>query len=197
MIWGILSVLPIKNGSMTQRRFFVAILPPQPFQDYANRIKQDFADNYASFGAQKSPPHITFQPPFEWNLNDIFAVEEKLKTFTDVQKSFSVRLKNFAAFSPRVIYINVLKTPELTNLQNDLMVYVETNLGITDEVSKNRQFTPHLTVAFRDLTKQNFKLAWQKYENLELDFEFTAASLTLLIHDGKCWNVKREFPFCL
>jgi 2'-5' RNA ligase len=181
---------------MTLRRFFIAILPPQHIQDYANRIKQDFADNYASCGAQKSPPHITLQPPFEWNFDDISALEDKLKGFTNIQEPFSIRLKNFAVFPPQVIYIDVLKTPDLISLQADLIRDVETNLGIIDQNSKNRQFTPHMTVAFRDLTKQNFKLAWQKYEDMELDFEFTAESLTLLIHDGKCWNVKREFLFC-
>ncbi|PAX53192.1 2'-5' RNA ligase family protein [Brunnivagina elsteri] len=181
---------------MTLRRFFIAILPPQHIQDDANQIKQDFAANYASFGAQKSPPHITLQPPFEWDLNDISALENNLKGFTNIQKPFSIRLKNFAAFAPRVIYIDVLKAPELISLQADLMAYLEVNLGIIDQGSKNRQFTPHMTVAFRDLTKQNFQLAWQKYESLELDFEFVAESLTLLLHDGKCWNVKRKFPFC-
>ncbi len=182
---------------MTLGRFFIAILPPLYIQEYANKIKQDFADNYASFGAKKSPPHITLQPPFLWDFNDTAALEDKLKVFTDIQKPFSVNLRGFAAFAPRVIYLNVLITPELSSLQTDLMAYLETNLGITDQGSKNSQFTPHLTVAFRDLTKHNFKLAWQKYENWELNFEFTAESLALLLHDGKCWNVKREFPFCL
>jgi 2'-5' RNA ligase len=47
-------------------RFFIALLPPQMIQDYANQIKQYFAEQYTSQGAQKSPPHITLQPPFVW-----------------------------------------------------------------------------------------------------------------------------------
>ncbi|NJR18805.1 MAG: 2'-5' RNA ligase family protein [Calothrix sp. CSU_2_0] len=182
---------------MMLARFFIAILPPLPIQDYASRIQQDFADNYASSGAQKSPPHITLQPPFKWDWNNISVLEDRLKSFTDMQKPFLITLKNFAAFAPRVIYIDVLKTPELTSLQADLMAFMEVNLGIIDQSSRNRQFTPHMTVAFRDLTKHNFQLAWQKYENLELDFEFTGASLALLLHNGKCWNVTRDFPFSI
>lgn len=33
--------------------FFIAILPPPDIQDYANNIKQYFAENYASTGRRK------------------------------------------------------------------------------------------------------------------------------------------------
>lgn len=103
-------------------------------------------------------------------------------------------LSGFAAFVPRVIYINVLKTPELLTLQSDLINHL-TGLEIIDPVSKSRAFTPHLTVAFRDLTRQNFKPAWAKFQRRQLHFEFTADYLTLLLHDGKQWNVYDEFFF--
>nr|WP_293100771.1 2'-5' RNA ligase family protein [Moorena sp. SIOASIH] len=69
-------------------------------------------------------------------------------------------LKGFGAFVPRVIYINLLKTPELLSLHNDLMVTQETSLGIVYQTSKNRSFSPHMTVAFRDLTQPNFRASW-------------------------------------
>ncbi len=77
------------------------------------------------------------------------------------------------------------------------MAHLETVLGIVDPVSKSRAFSPHMTVAFRDLTRQNFKAAWQEFQQRQLQFEFTATQLTLLIHDGKRWNVSAEFPFSM
>jgi 2'-5' RNA ligase len=50
-----------------------------------------------------------------------------------------------------------------------------------------------MTVAFKDLTRQNFKAAWPEFEQRELQFEFAADNITLLQHDGKRWNVKSEF----
>ncbi|MBW4572544.1 MAG: 2'-5' RNA ligase family protein [Tolypothrix carrinoi HA7290-LM1] len=176
-------------------RFFVALLPPQHIQDCANEIKQYFADRYASSGAQKSPPHITLQPPFEWVDSNVSFLEDSLKKFASRRSPVPVTLHNFAAFAPRVIYIDVVQTPELMDLQADLMAYVESNLGIVDKVSQTRSFTPHMTVAFRDLTKQNFKIAWTEFEKRELHFEFKCDRLTLLLHDGKRWNVKTEFSF--
>ncbi|MEH2384473.1 MAG: 2'-5' RNA ligase family protein [Nostoc sp.] len=176
-------------------RFFVALLPPQDIQDYANQIKQDFADRYASSGALKSPPHITLQPPFEWADANLPQLEASLKEFASRQQPVAITLRRFDAFPPRVIYINVVISQELLTLQADLMAYTESNLGIVDKISKTRPFAPHITVAFRDLTKQNFKAAWPEFEKRQLHFEFNADKLTLLLHDGNRWNIKSEFGF--
>jgi len=176
-------------------RFFVALLPPQDIQDYANQIKQYFADRYASSGALNSPPHITLQPPFEWANANLPMLEASLQEFANGQQPVAITLRGFSAFVPRVIYINVVISQEILTLQADLMAYTESNLRIVDRVSKTRPFAPHMTVAFRDLTKQNFKAAWPEFEKRQLHFDFTADKLTLLLHDGKRWNIKSEFRF--
>ncbi len=180
----------------SKRRFFIALLPPQDVQDYATEIKEYFAQNYDSGHALKSPPHITLQPPFEWQLDAVPILEQTLSTFAETQTPVPIILKGFGAFVPRVIYINVIKTPELMSLQSYLMAHLEESLGIVDPVSKTRPFSPHMTVAFKDLTRQNFRAAWLKFERRELEFKFTVAHLTLLIHDGGRWNINSEFP-CL
>jgi 2'-5' RNA ligase len=179
----------------SKSRFFIALLPPAEIQDHAKAIKQYFADHYASHGAQKSPPHITLQPPFEWAAQEVPVLEQHLSTFAFIREPVPVTLSGFGAFPPRVIYINVLRTQELLSVQTDLMAYLETKLGIVDPVSKTRAFSPHMTVAFRDLTRQNFLAAWPEFQQRALHFEFTATQLTLLIHDNKRWKVTTEFPF--
>jgi 2'-5' RNA ligase len=178
-----------------KKRFFIALLPSREIQDYANEVKQYFSDRYNSRAAQKSPPHITLQPPFEWPTEDLPRLEQHLSIFALSQSPFSVTLQNFAAFPPRVIYIDVLKTEELLALQQALMTHLETHLGIADPKSKSRPFAPHMTVAFRDLTRQNFKLAWPEFQERSLYLKWVASSLTLLIHDGQHWTICREFPF--
>ena len=175
--------------------YFIALLPPQEIQDYANKIKQYFADNYDSKHAQKSPPHITLQPPFEWDTDKLTDLEECLQKFASAQNSILITLNGYNAFVPRVIYIDVIQTPELMKLQTDLMVYLENNLGIVDKVGKSGGFTPHMTVAFKDLNKSKFKAAWVEFENQELHFEFNAGKLTLLKHENKIWNIRKEFAF--
>lgn len=174
--------------------YFIALLPPQEIQDYANEVKQYFADNYDSKHAQKSPPHITLQPPFEWDSGKLADLEECLQKFVMGRNLIPIILDGYNAFVPRVIYIDVVQTPDLLTLQGDLMAYLENHLGIVD-IGKSRGFTPHMTVAFKDLKRNHFKAAWVEFENRELHFEFTAQKLTLLKHEDKKWNITKEFEF--
>lgn len=178
-----------------EQLFFIALLPPQEIQQFADRIKQRFAEVYHSRAAQKSPPHITLQPPFRWQLEQLPQLEQKLTKFAGDRDPIPMILDGFSAFKPRVIYINVMKTPELLALQQNLLDYLESSFNIVDRVSKTRPFAPHLTVAYRDLTKDNFRKAWTEFEQQQLHFEFIVTQLTLLIHNGKGWQINKEFKF--
>jgi len=176
-----------------KHRFFIALLPPQPIQDYANEIKQYFAEHYASRAAQKSPPHITLQAPFEWSMDEIDTLKQSLSEFAIAQTPIPISLSGFSAFVPRVIYINVLRTAALLDLHQALLTHMEAALGIADPKAKQRPFAPHMTVAFRDLSKQNFRAAWPEFQHRSLEFEFVASHLTLLLHDGHRWNAYANF----
>lgn len=177
------------------QRFFIALLPPQEIQDYANEIKQHFADRYQSKAAQKSPPHVTLQPPFEWPTATVSQLTQHLAQFAQRQPAIPMTLEGFGAFPPKVIFINVQKTPELLDLQAVLVADLAANLAIADPRAKTRPFAPHLTVAFRDLTKQNFKSAWPEFQHRPCHFDFQVAHLTLLLHNGQRWLIHEEFPF--
>lgn len=178
-----------------KQRFFIALLPPQEIQEYATEIRHYFADRYATKAALKSPPHVTLFPPFEWGEAEKPRLVQQLMDFSLEQAPIPMILEGFAAFPPRVIFINVLKTSELLGVERSLTQYLDANLGLSDSRHKNRPFAPHLTVAFRDLTRQNFHLAWEEFRDRSLRFEFTVSHLTLLLHNGHRWNVDRNFPF--
>jgi 2'-5' RNA ligase len=176
-----------------KQRFFLALLPPQEVQQLAKQIQQHFAEVYQSRAAQKSPPHITLQPPFDWQSENLPILQQKLTEFSQTQPPIPMTLEGFGAFKPRVIYIRVLKTPELLEAQKHLNTYLETSLNIVHEASKHRAFSPHLTVAYRDLSKLNFYKAWPEFASQAFHFEFVVPQLTLLSHNGECWQIEREF----
>jgi len=174
--------------------FFVALLPPPAIREQVTAIKQDFAARYDSRHALKSPPHVTLQPPFKWLAEDMATLENALSQFTTTRQPVPVTLSGFGAFPPRVIYVNVLKTPELLDIQKQLSAHFEDTLNLVDERSKKRAFSPHMTVAFKDLTRQNFRAAWPEFGGRAIGFEFEAKTLTLLRHDGRRWEIHRDFP---
>jgi 2'-5' RNA ligase len=185
----------IEVSRVSKQLFFIALLPSEEVRQFADRVKQHFAEIYNSRAALKSPPHITLQPPFQRQLEDLPLLEEKLQEFARMRSPIPIQLDGYSAFKPRVIYINVLKTPELLTVQQALNEELESSLQIVDRASKGRSFAPHLTVGFRDLTKANFYKAWQKFRSQQLYFEFIVPRLTLLAHNGKRWEIKQEFSF--
>lgn len=179
----------------SKRLFFVALVPPENIQNQVTEIKEYFATQYNSSHALRSVPHLTLQPPFKWPTENLAVLQECLQTFAQNCSAFPIILSGFAAFPPRVIYVNVVKTSELLQIQKDLIGFTETTLGIVHPPSKIRPFSPHVTVAFRDLTKTNFRAAWLEFRERSLEFEFIASQLTLLIHSGKRWDICNEFSF--
>jgi 2'-5' RNA ligase len=173
--------------------FFIALLPPEDISKVVREIKQHFARTYNSKAALKSPPHITLQPPFPWDLEQLPQLEHKLKQVAQNQFPIPMTLNGFAAFKPRVIYINVLKTPELLKLHQDLREELETSFNLVDIASKNRGFNPHLTVASRDLSKTNFYQAWEEFKEQKLSFNFILKQLTLLRHNGQSWDIYKHY----
>jgi 2'-5' RNA ligase len=181
---------------MTEKqRFFLALLPPKEIQEQANQIKDYFDQVYNSRAAKKSPPHITLQPPFEWLTKDLPLLRENLRNFAQIQPPIPIILDGFGAFRPRVIYIKVLKTPELIAIQQALSNHLESSLNIIDLGGKSRAYSPHLTVAYRDLSKTNFYPAWSEFKPREFAYKFTVSKLTLLIHNGKRWDICEEYVF--
>ncbi len=180
--------------SQSNQRFFIALVPPLDIEQQITQIKLYFAEHYNSRGALNSPSHITLQPPFHSLAEDVPTLEQSLKEFSANRLSIPVTLSGFAAFDPRVIYVDVVKSPALLEMQQDLMSYLEANLGIVDRLSQTRPFVPHMTVAFRDLTRENFHTAWAEFSGRDLQFEFTASALTLLLHDDSRWNISNQFP---
>jgi 2'-5' RNA ligase len=180
--------------SPPKRLFFIALLPPVEIQEAVRAIQQDFADRFGSRAAQKSPPHITLQPPFYWNTESLPELEDCLQGFVRRRSPVPIQLSGFGAFAPRVIYVDVVSTPELMRLKQDFNRQVVAGLG-GKLVGDQRPYVPHMTVAFRDLTRQNFRAAWPEFQAKPFEFGFIAQRQTLLIHNGQRWTVHTELPF--
>lgn len=173
-------------------RFFVALLPPLEVEQYADRVIRDLGDRYATSTA-KASPHVTLQPPFEWLMSQVGALETCLAEFATGQLSTLVRLSGFGAFRPRALFINVVKTPELLALQSALKQHLQAELNIANP-NADRPFAPHITVASRHLTPLSFQQVWTQLQARPVEFEFSGDRLTLLVHTGQQWLVRSTFP---
>ena len=97
---------------------------------------------------------------------------------------FNVVLNNFGCFphkSNPVIFIKTKNTAEIQNLYNEVRPQMNFH-----PIS---QFHPHLTVAYRDLTSENFQKAWEEYKTKTFEDSFLVDKMCLFKHDNGKWNL--------
>ena len=129
---------------------------PEPLRTQVTAIKQEFAKRYHSRHALRSPPHVTLFPPFRWPTAEVDAFES-LRDFCGGQAPVPLRLNGFGCFAPRVIFVRPEKTDALLDLQRGLQAHLGTQLDLVDPMAGKRRFSPHVTVAFRDLSLEHFR----------------------------------------
>jgi 2'-5' RNA ligase len=172
---------------------FIAIVAPDDINRQVKEWKHYMRDRFQCKVALKSPAHITLIPPFHMALDDETAMRELLQPFAAGRHSFFIHLKNFAAFKPRVIYVNVLPGEPL----NELHAALETTILQSNRFpvkKEERPFHPHVTIANRDLHKEDFPGAWQHFQQINYEASFTADAISLLRHNGQIWEIAGSFP---
>lgn len=178
----------------SQNLYFIALVPHINLREQIKELKEEIKERFNTATALKSPAHITLQKPFkrsEINESDLI---NTLKEFAKQQNIFNLELSGFGCFSPHVIYVKV------TNQQPVLKIHVELKKVLIHKLKfKEKELIPkihpHLTIATRDLTKQEFDKAWSEFEKREFRESFTVNSLFLLKHNGKYWDIYKEFMF--
>jgi len=177
----------------TNNLYFFGILPPFNIAAELNEIKKEFAEKYESLKALKSPAHITIIPPFF--ANDTFenAIESKVSAFVKHCSHIPVTLNGFGQFNEKVIFVELEKNETLSTFYYSFSAFF-TGLGF-EITSMNKFFHPHVTVAFRDLSHENFRKAWTQYEKKEFKDSFTATGIHLFKHKDEFWHVIKEFNF--
>ena len=92
-----------------------------------------------------------------------------------------------------LIFIAVTESDALYELQRQLHQFFKRELDIFNANYQDRPFHPHLTLAFRDLKKTEYHQAWKEFAEKEYKSEFMADKIALLKHNGKSWDVLKEF----
>lgn len=178
---------------MTVKKYFLAIVIPEPLFGKTETVKQHLFLDHGLKGALRSPAHITLHRPFEWKEEKENSLIEKLNAFKfDVD--FNIELNNFSFFEPRVIYVDVKENDDLLKLHSELKSFAKKELRLLNEINDLRGFHPHVTVASRDLKKQKFYELQPEFETKTLSGIFKCGNFSLLKLDKK-WEILRSFNF--
>jgi 2'-5' RNA ligase len=176
------------------QKYFIAIIPSEPVFSEIEKVKLEISQKYNNKSSLRSPAHITLHMPFEMKEEKENILIEKISSFK-FSSSFSVQLKDYSCFEPKVIFIDVIRNETLNTFQKELVFHVKSNLNIFNQYEDKRAYHPHVTIAFRDLKKSDFYSANEEYKTKNFSAEFKVNSFFLLKHTGKIWLPLKEFSF--
>jgi 2'-5' RNA ligase len=179
---------------MEFEKYFLAIIIPEPFQSEIMKMKEYVAGNFKSKGALRSPPHITLHLPFRWKPEKESILLETL-SLLKFNAQIHIKLNGFSSFEPRVLFVDVEKNEALNELQKGVVKHVKENLNLFNEVGNRRGFHPHVTIAFRDLKKEQFRSALDHFKNQTYAADFITTKFCLLKYGPGKWEVYKEFDF--
>lgn len=174
--------------------YFIALIPDAKPAEKIQKLKERIKEKFGAKHALKLPAHITLQIPFKLELEKEERLVQSLVDFSELQESFQVELSGFGAFPPRVIFVKIKNHQPLIILHQKLQDMLSENFKLTQR-EKIKEIHPHITLASRDLTKDNFFRAWEEFKEKEFHNSFLDKSYFLLKHNGKNWEIIKEFFF--
>ncbi len=178
-----------------QNLYFIALLPNAAVSDEITAFRNDFAQNYNSSRALRNMPHITLKAPFKLDASEHKTLLEWFSGIRPNVGQFNVELEDFGSFDNKdnpVIYVKPLLTPQLQALQLSVINAFENNYPETGIHYVERNFHPHMTIAYRDLTPGQYARAMDVYQHKKYRAAFKADRFFLLQHNGEEWKVAAE-----
>jgi 2'-5' RNA ligase len=175
----------------SENLYFIAIIPKRELREKITASKQDFANRFNSSKALKVYPHITLKAPFKYPSNAHQRVLDWFENLQIDQQPFTIGLKDFGAFHNKnnpVIFIHPEPNTQLQSMQQEIIKDFKTFLPEMVHPT-DLKFSPHVTIAYRDLDIDNFQKAWKEYQHKKFDALFEVDAFYLLQHDSKKWNI--------
>jgi 2'-5' RNA ligase len=104
--------------------YFIAIVAPEEINQQVLKWKNFFQERYECSVALKSPAHITIIPPFWMNEELEDGLINSIREFSIAKTKFEISLKDFAAFKPKVIFVDVVKSEILNGLYQSFSDFI-------------------------------------------------------------------------
>jgi 2'-5' RNA ligase len=168
--------------------YFIALVAPREIDQQVLKWKNYFKEYFKCTVALKSPAHITLIPPFWMNEELETDLINSIIEFSTTKNKFEIQLKDFSAFKPEVIYVDVLKNKMLNDLYGSLNDFILKQNKFPVE-KDDRPFHPHVTLATRDLYKRAFYEAWEIFSVKKYEAAWLVNGISLLRHNKKNWDV--------
>jgi|CXWJ01.1.fsa_nt_gi 2'-5' RNA ligase len=176
--------------------YFIALLPSNELTNKIDLERKSFSEKYQSFHALKTAPHVTLIAPFKRAENFEVEMHLQIQDFFTRINSFQVSVNGYGCFQKnnKVIFFKVEKSKELIAMHRQFVYFLRMQLNFSEKET-SYMYHPHITIAHRDLTDDNFEKAWSEYEAKKFNADFLCHQAYLLKHNYSKWEVLSVFNF--
>lgn len=176
------------SNSESHSMYYVAIVCPEELNKIILGFKLWMQEKFGCKVALKSPAHITLIPPFWMDTGKEDIILQALHSFESSEDTIRIELNGFAHFSNRVLFIDIKPNDPLARVRQEAEEHFFNAPGSSIK-KETRPFSPHITIANRDLKPGDFKKAWEHFSVKQFEESFMAEQISLLrLDDGK-WHV--------
>lgn len=171
----------------------IAIIPPEPAFTEIRNEQEYIARKWGPAHALRTPPHITLIPPISLTSGEAGWLYGMAEALSGMYPPFSISLRNYETFKPRVIFINLMHSPELKDLHETWLEAIRLKMPHVLEKFPDRPFHPHVTLAHKDLVRGQYDQMWRFYSARKYDATFPVNEFCILDYNGEGWSVERRY----
>ncbi|MBP5441742.1 MAG: 2'-5' RNA ligase family protein [Treponema sp.] len=178
------------DKNFQRQTHFVGVMIPADIQDRIQEFRSYMNERYGCKSGHGTPSHITLIPPFvlpsEFEDGDVKNAVEKAiqKAVKSGTLPFNARISGFGAFEERTLFAHVESDQKWTVLRDSFVQSFQSNLPGTVRKT-SRLFTPHITVANRDIPSGVMDEALQYFSGIELNEEFSVEEICIFVRSPK------------
>ena len=177
-----------KNSNFLKQTHFIGVLLPEDITLTLEECRRYMREAYGCKSGHATPIHVTLVPPF--NLPDEYSTEDLARAIESevLPKGlgFTARIDNFDAFADRTLFAKVVTDEKWVVFRN--VVYGAVVKAAPGCVKKDeRSYTPHLTVANRDIPAGVMTDSLQVMNELNLVEDFPVDNVTIFERQGGKW----------
>jgi 2'-5' RNA ligase len=178
-----------------QNLYFLGIIAPELIASEIKGFQEHCAQKYKSKAALKIPPHLTLIPPFYLERSREAELTNAIGAFAAKQRENELSIQGFNSFGAGTIYVAFEKNPALKNMQKELALLMSKKFGILKKDGPAYAFTPHITVAYKDLSPLRFEEAMTEFQRRIYRRKWKAASIAIVRNDFGKWNTVMDLEF--
>ena len=171
-------------------KYLITVLPPSVISKEIVEMQKEVVSRFGCSHAQKAPPHITVIPPFDCSVEKKTEfVAELIRFLNDKPMVYSIiELDNFQRFESRTLFVDVAKNEAFEGFCKALKLLFNQQKIIKQRAEKH-YFVPHITLANKDITKRDFKKAWEIFKDRVYQRGFTLKEISILELKGGVWKL--------